>query len=181
MEVHAVDIKSHPRCRGQALVEMVAGLLVVLLLLTGLLQIARLARAHTEAMLIARERADRAAMALEQGGQLRVPRYILDWEPGVRDVRYTQHDRARTDSGHQIRMSVVRHGLPDRLATYTDNGLLADVDRSLQITDAFQFVYGAQRSRSVPVYPILRNLVIRQESLSMEHQVWMPWARGLDE
>ena len=176
-----MDIKSHPRCRGQALVEMVAGLLVVLLLLTGLLQIARLARAHTEAMLVARERADRAAMAMEYPGQMRTPRYILDWEPGVRDVRYTQHDRARTDSGHDIRRSVVRHGRPDQLASYTDNRLLTDVERSLQVTDAFHFVYGSQRSELVPVYPILRNLVIRQESLSMEHQVWMPWLKGLDE
>ena len=177
-----VDARGVPRCiAGQALVEMVVGLVAMMLLLVGLLQIGRLAVAHTGAMMRARERADARARAEHYLQTTPQPLYIYDWHPGRDGVRYTQHDVPVPGLHSPIRRDVLSVARTDEIESYLGPGPLQAIEESERISDGLMMVQGRARSESVPIYPLMRRLVVRDEVLSMQHSVWMPWIRGVDE
>jgi len=168
-------------CRGQAMIEMVVGMVAILLLVMGLLQIGLLSRAHTQSMMEARERADASALHENYQHLFSTPPYLRDWNPGPDGVRYSVDDQPLYGPAQEIPAHVSAHALPDGLMARVGPNPVRDVHIFLQVTDAMMFVQGESQSDPVMVYPIIRNMVVRNESIRMRHAVWMPWARGLDE
>jgi len=165
---------------GQALAEMVVGMVSILVLVAGLLQIGVLSREHTKTLLDARAEADMQAMSPIHAEQLMGAGYIQDWEEGVEGVRYTRKDRPSPGDPQGIISNVVDHALPSALYRTVGEQRVHRLDESLMVTDAFEFVRGHSYGDPVEMLPIMRRLVTTSESLRMEHEVWMPWTRGLD-
>ncbi len=165
---------------GQALAEMVVGLVAIMLLVVGLLQIGALSREHTKTLLDARAEADMLAMSPVHAEHLMGPGFIQDWEEGIQGVRYTQKDRALPGDPQSILSNVVDHALPPALYRAVGEQRVHRLSESLTVTDGFEFVRGHSYGERVEMLPIMRRLVTPEESLRMEHEVWMPWVRGLD-
>lgn len=173
---------THDRSRaGQALVEMTVGLVALMLLLAGLLQIARLSLEHTRTMMAARELADRYAMDDHFNDPAQMPLYISDWQPGRDGVRYSQHDQPIGGAFQEIQLNVLDHARPHDLTARRGPNPIQRVDQSARVSDAFFLMRAEQRGERVPTLPLMRRLVTNDEWLQMDHTVWMPWTRGLDE
>lgn len=160
---------------------MVVGLVALLLVFVGLLQIGRLALSHTRAVMEARERADQYAVDPAYHYHTTPPLYIQDWQPGADGVRYSMDDRPMNGPSDEIRTDVLSLAHPNQVAGYIGSTVLQDVEASARVVDAFRFVRGHANSEAIPIYPLLRHLVVSDESIRMEHTVWMPWTAGVDE
>jgi len=169
------------RVRGQAMIEMVVGLLAMMLLMVGLLQIGRFSIAHNRAQLTARERADRQAIQPTYTPPMAQPVYMRDWDEGVDGVRYTQHDVPVLGAAPEVGTEILVHAHPAQVSAYTDSQPWNDLQASPQVMESLRFVRGFARSAEIPVYPLMQRLVVHDESLSMEQTVWMPWLQGIDE
>ncbi len=178
-EVRAVVTKR--RRTGQAMVEMVAGLLVLLVLLVGLLQVGRLAIAHNQVMVAARTQADEQARSRQQVAAGLASAYLLNMHPGHDNVFYSQHDMPVSGPHEPVSRAVLRPARMPVLQSYAGITPLHEADRSQHITDSFRWVRGRQRTARIPVYPVMRRWVVRDEHLQLEHEVWLPWLGGLDE
>jgi hypothetical protein len=166
---------------GQAMIEMVVAMVAILLLIVGLLQLGLLSHAHTQSMLEARERADASALNPDYQHMFSNPPYLQDWNPGPDGARYSVDDQPVSGPAQDIPAYVSTHALPTPLAAWAGPNPVGDVHASAHVTDAMLFVEGESQSDPVPMYPLIRNLVVQNESIRMSHRVWMPWTRGLDE
>ncbi len=167
------------RRSGQAMAEMVVGLLSIMLLVAGLVQIGMLSRHHTATLLDARAEADAMAMRDNYMEHVPGPSYIQDWQEGVEGVRYTQKDEMQLGNPSEIKAGVLRHARPEQLARHVYPQRVQSLQESVLLVEAFEFVRGHSRAEPVPLLPVIRRLVAQDESIRMEHEVWMPWARGL--
>jgi len=169
---------------GQAAVEFIASLLLVLLVLTGIIHVARLAR--TSLFLHAVLRGDTGRRAMRGGVLARAPTHISDWSPGADDIRHTADDQP------------VRNGLAvlNAAQTLTDLSVRSDSDWTFVAQDSrlplsmirlrdspnsatiVGFVHG-EETLHVPVDHVLRELVYDKDDVAIKEEVWMPLMGGL--
>ena len=165
------------RSTGQAMVEFMVGLVVVLVLLAGLIQIGQLAHAHTRTMIAARAAAGRLAMSatppVSDNAQL-----VSGWVPGPDQRRYTPDDMAIAASNAatlpgelvaQARLDLVPDAPPNALAT-----LAASPNPAGKF-----FLVKGNASESVPILPVIRRLVYPRPEMEVESDAWMIWTKGI--
>ena len=159
------------------MVEFTIGLVVVLVLLAGLIQIGQLAHAHTRTMIAARAAAGRLAMASTPPVS-EIALFISDWVPGADQRRHTYDDMAMVSSNATA--------LPGELAgqAHLDwvpdapTNALATLRDSPNVAGDFFLVKG-QASESVLILPIIRRLVYAHPTLEVESDAWLVWTEGI--
>ena len=167
-------------CSGQAMVELVVGLVAVLVLFAGLLQIIGLTQTQTDVLVNARREAGQRAMA---GTANRMaPDYIRFWEEGPDESRHSVDDRHTAADPGRFRTTVI-----EELASDPSDWLVVDAvpgnpfsdlhDNANPISD-FGLLNGTD-SDTVDLIPTLRNLVYDSDTITVESEVWMPWMRGM--
>lgn len=167
--------------QGQALVEFVVGLVAVLALLAGLLQLASLGTAWIEAHAEARTAAARRAI-LDAAPGGAVPRYLRDWEPGPDRRRHTRDDVALTGNPVPFQSVVVGAAVSgphhreilervprDRITALYDGPAPASL---------FGLVSGTG-TRDVPTLPAVRSLLYRADRIALQETVWMTRTGGI--
>ncbi len=163
------------------MVEMVVGLLVLLVLLVGILQIGRLAVAHNRTMAEARAQADTLAASPQRTIQGVTPLYIHDMHPGRDGVFYSQHDVAVTGPHEPVQRAVLGPARLDELQRRVGPNPFQSAETAQPLSAVFDLLYGQRRSERIDLYPVMRRWVVRNESIQLEHGVWMPWLHGVDE
>ena len=172
------------RRSGQAAIEFVASLLLLLLILTGIIQINRMAR--TSLFLQAVLRGDAGEQAM-QGGALSVsPPYISDWEAGADAVRYTADDQpVRNPAMLPATLSLLSGFSVKNPGDWTyvasDSRLPVSMIRlhsSPMAAATLGFVH-AEETLRVPVDALLRQLVYDKDEVAIKEEVWMPLMGGL--
>lgn len=164
---------------GQALVEMVAGLVAILVVFAGLVQIGRLGRAHTQAMMDARAEAGTFAASDQYVMQSPAPQYLYNWSEGGDDRRHSRDDRPLFALANAVRDDIMAHGRPEDLATRIGENILSEAYANEAVMDSFQLVHGREESDEIELFPVVRELLYDQPSLRMEGDVWLGWTRGL--
>ena len=173
---------SHSRS-GQAAIELAAGLLLLLIILTGLIHVNRMARTSLFLLSVLRGEAGEQAMADTAASV--APLYISDWEPGADKVRYTADDQP------------VRNGavLPATLSTLTGYSVKNAVDwgyaagsrlptsmvqlnSSPLMATTLGFIH-REETLHVPVDPVIRQLIYGKDEVAIKEEVWMPLMGGL--
>ena len=159
---------------GQALIEFIVGLVAILALTAGLLQLTTLANAQRDTLSDARQEAGQHAFLLT--GPLEAPRYIETWSPGPDDRTFSRDDVARETSQLPFQRQVV-----DRLGsspadwtvmdTIPDNPM-ADLRTTPEPVDAFGLVVGSAH-RNVTLLPAVRHLLFSADAIDVESKVWM--------
>ena len=169
---------------GQATIEFVAGLLLLLLVLTGIVHINRMAR--TSLFLHAVLRGNAGERAMESGALSVSPPYISDWDAGADGARYTADDRP-------IQNSLV---LPSTLSLFCNYSVKNPGDWSYVASDtqlpvsmirlstapaagALLGFTRAEEDLHVPVDPVIRQLVYGKDEVTIRETVWMPLMGGL--
>lgn len=164
---------------GQSLVELVVGLLAVVLLLMGILQIGRLGMKHTQTLLDGRKEADFIAGNDEFRSVDTPVGYAFGVTEGSDDRSYSQDDVVVKGNPDEIIDNVVGHADPGSLRIWMPTNSISPLENSASFMQAFDLIHTQSHSERVELYPIIRNLVADDQYIRLSHDVWMPWMRGL--
>ncbi len=168
------------RKQGQAMIELIIGLVAVLVLVSGLLQVASLTKNHTDAMVEARGEAGRKAVDLFGGAES--GDYIKDWEAGADGKRYTRDDDFTGGSrGAFVGTIVDKAGRSQEdwdIITRTPHKGMAELRSGAEPTETFGLLHGEAR-RDVVLLPAVRSLLYRADSIDVESEAWMTWCTGI--
>ena len=165
---------------GQALVEFMIGLVAVLVLFAGLLQVASLSRIHTDTMVEARRLA--AEQAMLDVDTLTSPDYIHDWQQGDDQKSYTRDDNFTTANPSDFDTRIV-----DRAGGDTDGWDLIDSAPGSRFPDLhgssapgslFGLVEGTD-SGTIDLLPAVQHLIYAAPSIQVRCNVWMTRTKGL--
>lgn len=159
-------------CRGQAIVELCVGLLALLLVFVGLLQIGRLGRVHNETMLAAREEAAAYASG-EVSGDSSDAEYILNWMIGRDGSRHSADDFPVRGNTAPFYSEIVAVADPDRMADYSADNSLTKLDETGTPMEEFDLLRGYS-GKTVELYPLINNLVYRKKRIRVGSEVWLP-------
>lgn len=165
---------------GQAIVELVVGLVAILVLVAGLLQLGRLAHAHTQAMMEARAEAGTFAMSQTYATQGPAPQYLYSWSDGPDGREHSRDDKPLYALPTDVRDEVLVHAKPEDLGGAAGDNPVTEAYDSGAVMDSFQLVHGHEESEDIPLYPVVRSLLYNAESIKLEGDVWLTWARSLE-
>lgn len=178
-------IRCNPRS-GQALTELMVGMVVVLVLVAGLLQLASIMRAHTDAMVEAREEAASLAMIeLDPGMNLVSDAdYIRDWHEGADERRLSRDDFSDTGNAADFQNTVVDKTVNDasgwNLLDGVPNNRISSLRSDAMVVTSFGLVKGsASESASLDTLPAFRHLIYSSDTIDVEATAWMTLCRGL--
>jgi hypothetical protein len=172
------------RRSGQAAIELVSSLLLLLLVIAGLIHVNRMAR--TSLFLHSVLRGNAGEQAMENTLASEAPEYISDWQPGDDGERYTADDQPIRNGA---RMPAILNTLtgysvkdPDDWAYVTDVSRLPVSMVTLQQSPVMATALGfshEEETLHVPVDPVIRQLVYGKDEVAIKESVWMPLMGGL--
>jgi hypothetical protein len=168
---------------GQAAIEFVSGLLLLLLAVTGIIHVSRMGR--TSLFLHSVLRGDAGERAME-GVVSESPEYISDWQPGEDQTRYTADDQPVVNGAALAATldSLTTHSVRSPGDwDYVENQTRLPVSMiSLQASPAMATTLGfvhREETLHVPVDTVLRQLVYDKDEVAIKEEVWMPLMGGL--
>lgn len=165
---------------GQALVELMVGLIAILALVAGLVQVVSLARSRTDSLVEARKMA--GELALMGAPVAAAPEFIRDWSEGPDGRRHTRDDRFTRADAMEFSRIIVEQAAPDASGWRRLQSIPVDALSSLRgdpaPTARFGFVRGRDR-REVPLLPAVQSLLYRSPSIEIESEVWLAVTGGL--
>ena len=168
------------RSSGQAAVEFIVCLILLLIVVIGMIHVATMGRASIYIHAAIRGRAGAEAMGGLTLGE--TPRNISDWEPGPDGIRYTADDRpvARNAGG-------IADALTERSAKHPDDWSRVDPDSLLSVsairlnnaeTRLLSLVRGEDTIR-IEIPSFIRQFIYDKGSVTVKEEVWMPLMGGL--
>ena len=159
------------------MVEFMVGMVAMLVLLTGLIQIGQLAHARTRTMIAARAAAGRLAMARTPPVSA-TALLICDWVPG-HDLRRHTHDDMALTCSNAVALSgeLVGQAHLEWVANAPTNAL-ATLAAALNPASDFFLVKG-EASEGVPILPVIQRLVYAHPTLEVESDAWLVWTEGI--
>ena len=169
---------------GQAMVEFIVGLVAVMALLAGLLQVASLGKAHTDSMVEARrEAADLAMMDLGDGTVvLSDPDYIQEWNVGPDGRHHSRDDTWTEANAGEFNERIVDRAAADpegwSILGDVPNNPIGQLHGNWDAVAALGLVHGHDE-RPVPLLPAVRSLLYRADSVDVECDVWLTWTKGI--
>ena len=165
---------------GQAMIEVMVGLVALIVLISGLLQVASLTRARTDAMAAAREEA--GGLALLDAPVSDLPDYIYAIDAGADGRTYSYDDESSSANAAAFDATIVNRVVSNSsewaVLDALPNSPFSDLHSSLTPAAAFGLVKG-DASETVTLLPAVRSLLYRADEVDIECDVWMTWMRGI--
>ena len=162
---------------GQAMIEFVVAILLVVIILAGLLQFVELA--GIKGLLLAAIRREAGEQALGQRIVLSAaPIYILDWEAGADQIRHTADDTSdRGLAGNTLQAAVVDRSVanPADWSFLNDarNTAIPVLHASSRPLSALGFIH-ADLAEEVTLLPAMRDWLIGKETITVGTELWFP-------
>lgn len=158
---------------GQAMIEFLVGLVAVLVLIAGLLQVAELTMKHTDAMVEAR--LDAGETALSGLFPLSNPDYIESWNEGPDQIRYTTDDASSRGGSSEFTDSIANRAAADDAGWAIINAAGGNIPVLHEHPDPVSFfgLVKAESEDTVSLIPAIRELVYRAETIRIRSEVWM--------
>ena len=167
---------------GQAMIEMMLGVMLIMLLIAGMVQFVTIASVHSA--LDAQVRGDAGVVAMSPLTAWDTPDYILNWKVGPDGQPFTADDQKTIGQPNAIGLIAndsVRPNSP------TDWNALAPL-RSTSTMDLLHqtptplidlgFI-GIKLSQEVPVIDVIQELVYAKPTVTVQEEVWFPVTKGL--
>jgi len=165
------------------MIEFCVGLIVLLLLVTGIIHVGRMARISLGIHAEIRGEAGKRAMQNDFGTTAEA---ISDWDSGADGVRFTADDKAKLNSAAAMSiMAAVASGSvrqdEDWQAVVNKTRLPFSMVNLYNQTGLPAFLGFVHRERTVDmqVDPTIRRLVYDSPEVRIKEEVWMPQMGGL--
>ncbi len=162
---------------GQAIVEFAVCLIVVVVVITGLIQIGLLGYHHTQTMIEAREEAGEAAM-LEIGLSEESPEYLVNWEEGGDERKYSPDDEPVQGNVGYLQSRILAHAQPSDLSSYLPNNEISLLADSPLPHYEMGLVSGTD-DRTLDLLPGFSHLISGSDSIEVKSKVWMTRTKGI--
>ncbi len=170
--------------RGQASIELAVAIVLMLIIVSGMLHINRLAR--TSLFLHSVLRGEAGCDAMNAGALGDAADYISDWKAGPDGMRHTADDRPIRDSGNlsATLLALINHSasapvdwqyISDR--TQLPTSMVRLHDQPI-LSTAIEMKHRKERLY-VPVEAVIRELVYDKDEVPIEEEVWIPLMGGL--
>lgn len=161
---------------GQAMIEFVVAILLVVILITGLVQFIELAGAKGD--LEARIRGEAGEQAI--GGALPLlatPDYLRTWEEGADETRHTADDVPVPAQALNLQSRVVDRGAARpgdwRYLDDAVNRDLPDLQAAALPISAFGLVH-EKLEETITLLPAMRDWILGRETVTVAAEVWLP-------
>jgi len=162
------------------MIEFIVGLVAVLVIFAGLLQVVSLTQARTEALMSARREAGQRSMA-GSGARL-TPDYIRYVTEGPDRRRYSADDENTPANPAMLHSAIIDRSVSDpsewSVIDAVPENAFSDLHLNSNPISDFGFLDGRD-SRRVELIPTIKSLVYDADSITVECEVWMPWTRGM--
>lgn len=162
--------------RGQAVVELVVALVVLLVLLAGTLQVGWLGVHHSRAMTEARREAGVKAMLPD--ATFSAPRFIRNCTVGADGVAYSRDDGVVTDNPDMIADGIVSFSHPAQLDGIRPDSEVSAIARGAMPEAMFGLVQGEKTDR-VLMLPVMRDLIYSADEVEVRGSAWLTWTEGI--
>ena len=163
--------------RGQAMVEMIIGLVAILVVFMGILQIQQLARAQTRTQIDARQEAGAAAMQETYGLTGPGPYFIGDWQVGRDQKAYSRDDTRTMISQQMITDLITLHAKPNELVARLPTNAVSALMSTTSTVSQMYLVHGHEQSAALPLLPVIRRLLYQADSIQIESDSWLSWTK----
>ena len=165
---------------GQAMIELMISVLMILILVAGTVQFMDVANMHRA--IDARIRGDAGVVAMSPLTFFDTPAYALDWKEGDDGQRGTADDRMIVGPPSALYF-VADHSARSAsdwnlFSQLSHPSSLAELHQNPLPMIALGFV-GVRLSQDVPVSDIVRQLVYNSPSVTVREDVWIPVTKGL--
>ena len=162
------------------MIEVMVGLIALLVLIAGMLQVASLTKAQTDTMVTARKQAGQKAFGYSALSES--PEYILDIDLGPDGRTYSLDDTTTRASGALFREAIVAkavrdHSQWDILDELPDQSFSTLNNAGTPIS-TFGLLKGSA-STNLTLRPAVRSLIYRAETIEIKSDVWMTWTKGI--
>lgn len=161
---------------GQAVIELVAALVVILVLVAGTIQICSMGVSHSKLMTSARQEAGRKA--LQDASSFSGPQFIAACTPGADDIAFSRDDDVTPGNVALLNMGIVDYAHPDELNQRRVDNPVSVLANSSFPQELFGLVEGEAKV-SVPLMPIVRELLYGSDSVELQGKAWMTWTKGI--
>lgn len=165
---------------GQAMIEFVVGIIAVLVVFAGAIQIILLSVADTDTMVAATaEACDHARKSALGSGDSTT--WISDWDVGADGFRQTKDDVAKGGDSTFIQSAIAGRTAPGGDWSATDEAHSKDLrvlhDGALPMS-AFGLLKG-EAEEDVPILPAIQSLFGLAPVVTVRNEVWMTATGGL--
>jgi hypothetical protein len=159
------------------MVEFLVGLVAILALVAGFLQVTELSTRQTDTLVEAREEAGIKAMQIGGSAFLETDAQFLEtWEPGSDGNRHTPDDEPVRGNASAFLDTVVEGTSEDPEGWAALQGLpnepMTELRGNMNPSTVFGLVKG-EATESVPLLSAVRSLIYRKESITVRSTVWM--------
>jgi len=161
---------------GQAMAELVVGLIGIVVLIMGMLLIETLSRTHTYTMNNARAQAGQDAIQTPYIMRYNLPSWISDWSAGLDTIKYSQDDQPVLGNPGIITAGVVAHADPSDLNTYAPGNEISAAATTTGLMNELYLTHGRDKGTvDLTLFPIIRHIVYGKDSITMQGDAWMTW------
>ena len=169
----AMRTSSQSAIRGQAMIEFVVVLMVIVILVTGIAQFIELGSARGR--ILSSLRGDVGMDALNGAAVGDSPDYIRDWEAGKDETRHTADDKKNLGGATTLGSDILSRTVRDPadwayLETAKNRDLLSARSSSAA---SLGFVHGGDKEE-IDLLPAMRSLLGGKDSVTVGADLWMP-------
>lgn len=161
---------------GQAIVEWVVALVVILVLFAGIIQYCWLGLHHSRAMAEARRQA--GVDALAEASPFDAPQFIMARTAGSDGIEYSRDDGAQLDTPAILTAGIVSYGHPKDLDALAPDNPVSALDKSAMPESLFGLIQGEQKE-SLALLPVVSKLIYKKDSVEVRGSAWMTWTKGI--
>ena len=159
---------------GQAIAELAVGLIALLVVFMGMLQIQRLAHNHTQTLMAARAQAGQDALNSPYIQRNNGPSWIANWSAGADNIPYTQDDTIQAGSPAATMAGIVARANPAALQTLVPDNALSAAASSSTLMNEFCLTHG-QSTTNADIFPLIQAWVYRTDSIQLQGNAWLTW------
>lgn len=159
--------------RGQAMIEFVIALMVIVILVAGIAQFIELGTARGN--ILSSIRGDVGMDAIDGNDIGDSPDYIQDWKEGADETRHTADDRKVQGGAATLGSDVLSRTVRDPADwVYVETAKNRDIlSARAGSAAALGFVHGDEKEE-IDLLPAMRNLLGGKDSVTVGAELWMP-------
>jgi len=165
---------------GQAMIEVMVGMIALLVLVAGTLQLASLTKAQTDTMAEAREEAGRRSLSDLPLSE--TPQYIRDIDAGPDGRTYSYDDTTTRAGGGLFHDTITARAVSNpgewSILDEAENKSFSALNNAGSPIANFGLLKGSA-TRTITLRPAVRSLIYRAEEIDMESEVWSTWTKGV--
>lgn len=161
---------------GQAIVELMVALVVMLVLVAGILQIGSMGVSQSKLMSEARREAGQKALL--DVASFSAPEFIGACTPGPDGIAFSRDDDTTPGDTALLQLGIARYAHPDDLNLRRPDNTVSTIARSAFPQEVMGLVDG-EATTNFPLFPVMRRLIYDRESVALAGKVWMTWTKGL--